>query len=498
MNDMIDSSLRSLYEMIVPGIDGAVNTVGSLVQSGRAKLKAVAGDVMEPTGDMKFSGWLSTPARDLAGDSILATAWQKYWGYYVRNPIYLFNHDYKAPCGHVEEPQLIIEGDVTGVYLKNVSLAPTVFNLEFLWPLIDHGSLKQQSAGFLSLNSYYDSQKKLMIHDETYLLEGSGVAVACNPTAVIDNKAFKAHYAEVLRKTQMPDSLDTIYALLQNDRLKPPSECSKQFFVGSVGFQEQEEEQAPDPVDGENIEMIKATKSSEVPAILKMDMADVYAAKAADAYILPLKKTVNEEYSPMLVKSSSHLFYTQLAKSCDNQEFLAINAKFEKAYKALDIEAPKVANVKVFDLTDVAQLATEVKFYSDEAMIGAVTEMLTATQKVLDLKAQSVEKYVYTSFEIWVSPRDAEEANLISSLLATLFPAAASDSPDELPLPVEDSVEDLSKVEKTADDEATTPAADPEPEAQAEAEAEVPQLDVDEETIKAIRKSASIFSLKKD
>lgn len=134
--------------------------------------------------DMKLSGFLSTPRIDLANEVIDVDAFDKYFNYFVRNPIYCYNHDKSVPIGRDNSPEVVKQGAKTGMYLGDVKLSALPFVTEIVWPLLTDKVITQQSIGFYSLKGKFDGD--IYHHTEIYTLEGSCVPIACNPDATLD------------------------------------------------------------------------------------------------------------------------------------------------------------------------------------------------------------------------------------------------------------------------------------------------------------------------
>lgn len=141
---------------------------------------------------LTLSGYVSTKEEDLGGDDCPPESWRKYLPMFEANPIYCYNHwlitsskkyaDHMGalpphPIGLVKKVSI----DSTGLFLDNIEITPGLeITDKMVIPLVQHGVLKQQSAGFWNMERTPKSRGGNTL-TENWLQEASIVPLAQNP-----------------------------------------------------------------------------------------------------------------------------------------------------------------------------------------------------------------------------------------------------------------------------------------------------------------------------
>jgi hypothetical protein len=128
---------------------------------------------------LTMSGFVSTEAIDLAGDSCPWDSWVKHLANFQANPIYCYNHDKEVPIGKVSKTSAVPN---QGLHFEDIQLTPIPFVKDILSLLILDGVVQQQSAGFFNIKRMAHTENpNVTILQENFLVEGSLVSVAMNP-----------------------------------------------------------------------------------------------------------------------------------------------------------------------------------------------------------------------------------------------------------------------------------------------------------------------------
>jgi hypothetical protein len=198
--------------------------------------KHIYGEIeVKSTSDkrMQMSGFVSTDSPDLSNEIVQVNSFAKYLDYYKRNPIYCYDHDRTIPIGKVLNPYVVATGSKKGLYLEDITLTPLPVVKEIIWPLVLDEVLTQQSIGFFSLDGKY--LDGIYNHTMVYVIEGSLVPVACNPTATIDavKQLTKGAW------TEEPDwerltGMDGLMKAHSEGRLRLPSEVRRSFSMPGI------------------------------------------------------------------------------------------------------------------------------------------------------------------------------------------------------------------------------------------------------------------------
>lgn len=158
-----------------------------------AEIKSV--EKNEDSGELKISGWASTPSTDRALDVVQAEAWNKGGlSNYNKNPILLFNHNYDEPIGKAT----LVEVRDGGLYIE-----ATIYAVSKAYTLIKSGVLKTFSVGFLIKDAEYLEGTGGLLITDAELLEVSVVSVPCNQDATFElakSAEKKADYTKLLEK----------------------------------------------------------------------------------------------------------------------------------------------------------------------------------------------------------------------------------------------------------------------------------------------------------
>lgn len=149
----------------------------------------------EDSGELRISGWASTPSTDRAMDVVQSEAWTRGGlNNYTKNPILLFNHDYDEPIGKAD----LVEVRDGGLYIE-----ASIYAVSKAYTLIKNGVLKTFSVGFLIKDAEYLEGTGGLLITDAELLEVSVVSVPCNQDATFElakSAEKKADYDKILEK----------------------------------------------------------------------------------------------------------------------------------------------------------------------------------------------------------------------------------------------------------------------------------------------------------
>lgn len=135
------------------------------------------------TDSYTYSCWATKGSVDLADEIVLPKGGDKFIdGYFAKNPIILYQHDWHQPIGNVRK----FESSDEGLYFEEVKLTPIPVVRDVIWPLLKDKTLRGTSIGFYALDGKFNDAG-IWVHEKWFLIENSLVSIPCNYDALVDS-----------------------------------------------------------------------------------------------------------------------------------------------------------------------------------------------------------------------------------------------------------------------------------------------------------------------
>ena len=260
-----------------------------------AEIKTV--EKNEDSGELKISGWASTPSTDRARDVVQTAAWTKGGlNNYNKNPILLFNHNYDEPIGKAT----LVDVRDGGLYIE-----ATIFPVSKAYTLVKNGVLKTFSVGFLIKDAEYLEGTGGLLITEAELLEVSVVSVPCNQDATFElsKSAEKpADYEKILEKFGKKLDKD---AEASNDIKMTQEEIEK--MLADASAKAVKDALAADKAAREEEAKLKAAAETEAAAnaeAVRTIVGETVAEKVSAAVTEAMEKNNGEDFAKTVAELS--------------------------------------------------------------------------------------------------------------------------------------------------------------------------------------------------